>query len=197
MRLHLNNVLTKGLYVCFLPIQTHDQTGMLHLSLAIFALMLRTLFSATILLFLLACTDEEGYRVVKISDGDTVTLLSGTTQTRVRLYGIDAPERGQDYGTRATEHLRGLLAAGRVRLVSTGGDRYQRTIGILYTPDGENVNLAMLEAGYAWHYKKYSNDLAYAHAELRARENLRGLWQQPRPTPPWEYRAQKRKARSF
>ena len=109
-------------------------------------------------------------KVVKISDGDTITVLSGKEQTKVRLYGIDAPEKKQDYGQRSKQFLASLIA-GQV---------------IEVEPKGQDINAQMVLNGYAWAYMKYSR--MYVDQEKLARENKRGLWQSSNPTPPWEWR---------
>nr|DAX64722.1 MAG TPA: nuclease-like protein [Caudoviricetes sp.] len=124
-------------------------------------------------------------KVVKISDGDTITVLSGKEQTKVRLYGIDAPEKKQDYGQRSKQFLASLIAGQVVEVEPKGKDRYKRTLGIIYH-QGQDINAQMVSNGYAWAYVKYSR--IYVNQEKTARENKRGLWQSSNPTPPWEWR---------
>lgn len=128
-------------------------------------------------------------KVVKVSDGDTLTILDSTnTQIRVRLYGIDCPEHGQDFSNVAkkftSDHCFAKIDDVEVRDI----DRYGRTVGIVLTPDSVNVNLALLQDGLAWHYKYYDKSEEFAKAELDARTKKRGLWVQPNAKPPWEYR---------
>ena len=124
-------------------------------------------------------------KVVKISDGDTITVLSGKKQTKVRLYGIDAPEKKQDYGQRSKQFLASLIAGQVVEVEPKGKDRYKRTLGIIYHK-GQDINAQMVLNGYAWAYVKYSK--MYVDQEKLARENKRGLWQSSNPTPPWVWR---------
>ena len=124
-------------------------------------------------------------KVVKISDGDTITVLSGKEQTKVRLYGIDAPEKKQDYGQKSRQFLASLIAGQVVEVESKGKDRYKRTLGIIHYK-GQDINAQMVLNGYAWAYIKYSR--IYVDQEKTARENKRGLWQSSDPTPPWEWR---------
>ena len=124
-------------------------------------------------------------KVIKISDGDTITLLSGKEQTKVRLYGIDAPEKKQDYGQRSKQFLASLIAGQMVEVESKGKDRYKRTLGIIRYK-GQDINAQMVLNGYAWAYIKYSR--IYVDQEKLARENKRGLWQSSNPTPPWVWR---------
>lgn len=124
-------------------------------------------------------------KVVKISDGDTITVLSGKEQTKVRLYGIDAPEKKQDYGQKSRQFLASLIAGQIVEVEPKGKDRYKRTLGIIHYK-GQDINAQMVLNGYAWAYVKYSR--IYVDQEKTARENKLGLWQSSNPTPPWEWR---------
>ena len=140
---------------------------------------------------LVACNRaEEGLigRVVKVSDGDTITVLdSSKTQHKIRLQGIDAPEKSQAYGDAAQRYLAGLVAGQEVRVAWNKRDKYNRILGTVYVK-GEEVNLAMLRAGYAWHYKKFDSTPAYAQAESAARAARRGLWAGLDPIPPEQFR---------
>ncbi len=124
-------------------------------------------------------------KVVSIHDGDTITVLSGKEQTKVRLYGIDAPEKKQDYGQKSKQFLANLIAGEVVEVDERGKDRYKRTLGIIHYK-GQDINAQMVLNGYAWAYEKYSR--MYADQEKLARENKLGLWQSSDPTPPWEWR---------
>jgi ATP-dependent hsl protease ATP-binding subunit hslU len=124
-------------------------------------------------------------KVIKISDGDTITVLNNKEQTKVRLYGIDAPEKKQDYGQKSKQFLASLIAGQVVEVEPKGKDRYKRTLGIIYHK-GQDINAQMVLNGYAWAYVKYSR--MYIDQERLARENKRGLWQSSNPTPPWEWR---------
>lgn len=124
-------------------------------------------------------------KVIKISDGDTITILQDKQQTKVRLYGIDAPEKKQDYGQKSKQFLASLIAGQVVEVEPKGKDRYKRTLGIIHYKD-QDINAQMVLNGYAWAYVKYSR--IYVDQEKTARENKRGLWQSSDPTPPWEWR---------
>ena len=116
-------------------------------------------------------------RVVKVSDGDTITVLdSSKTQHKIRLQGIDAPEKKQAFGNASRKFLAGLVANREVRVAWSKRDRYQRILGTVFV-DGNDANLEMLKAGMAWHYKKYDSTPAYVQAESEARAATRGLWQ--------------------
>lgn len=124
-------------------------------------------------------------KVISTHDGDTITVLSGKEQTKVRLYGIDAPEKKQDYGQKSKQFLASLIAGQVVEVEPKGKDRYKRTLGIIHHK-GQDINAQMVLNGYAWAYVKYSR--IYVDQEKTARENKRGLWQSSNPTPPWEWR---------
>jgi endonuclease YncB( thermonuclease family) len=136
-------------------------------------------------------------RVVRIIDGDTVEVLdAGNRTTRVRLSGIDAPERKQAFGTRAREELSKLVYNQRVSVLWTKHDRYERVLGKLLDARGTDVALEMISRGMAWLYTHYEQDLAdedrraYREAEGRARSERTGLWADDNPTPPWDFRRQ-------
>lgn len=124
-------------------------------------------------------------KVVSIHDGDTITILQGKQQIKVRLFGIDAPELEQPYGKKSKQFLANLIAGEVVEVEPKGKDRYKRTLGIIYFK-GQDINAQMVLNGYAWAYVKYSK--IYVDHERLARENKRGLWQSSDPTPPWEWR---------
>lgn len=132
-------------------------------------------------------------KAVKIADGDTFTLLtSNNTLVKIRLNGIDAPEKGQDFWIASRDLLGKLLSGHSLRVSITGKDRYGRLIGNVYA-DRLWVNGRMVEAGLAWHFLKYSNDPELAKAETLARKHQYGLWIQSSPLPPWEFRALRKK----
>lgn len=144
-----------------------------------------------LLLTLLLCplpllADFSG-KCVSVSDGDTITVLTAeNTQIKVRLYGIDCPEKKQDFGQKAKEFTSSLVFGKQVDVKEREKDRYGRTIGKIYQ-DGKYINLEIVKAGFAWHYKQYSKDTDLAEAEGRARESKTGLWS-GKPIPPWEFR---------
>ena len=128
-------------------------------------------------------------RVVKVTDGDTITILDANqTQHKVRLYGIDTPEYRQPYSRAATKALGGLVEGEGVGVDVKDTDSYGRTVGVVYKGN-VNVNLQMVKSGYAWWYKKHApldDDLRMA--EERAQIDKLGLWAEPDPIAPWEWR---------
>ena len=131
-------------------------------------------------------------KVVGISDGDTITVLAGREQVRVRLNGIDCPERGQPFGDRAKRRASKLAFGKDVTVRPFGTDRYGRTIADVTLPDGRVLNRELVAAGLAWHYRRYSHDETLAALERRAREARLGVWSDPRPVAPWELRESRR-----
>jgi endonuclease YncB( thermonuclease family) len=122
--------------------------------------------------------------VVKVIDGDTLDVLhSGTITTRIRLNGIDAPERKQPFSAKSKQRLSELIGTGPIRVVDCGKDQYGRTIGDVYSGD-KLLNLAMVRDGMAWHFKRYSSDPKLASAKIEARAAKRGLWADPKPVAP-------------
>lgn len=149
-----------------------------------------------ILFFLLlisssAFTQMKG-KVVSITDGDTFVILNDQKeQIKIRLHGIDAPEKKQDFGTVAKNYLSSLIYNKEITIDYKNLDRYGRTIGIVFI-EQLNVNEKMLEEGMAWHFKKYDKNSDWAALEDKAKEAKKGLWLQPNAIAPWEWRSRKR-----
>ena len=126
--------------------------------------------------------------VIGVSDGDTLTLLSADKkQTKIRLDSIDAPEKKQPFGNVAKKALSDKVYKKQVIVESSKIDKYGRTVGTVWV-DGLLVNLEMVKTGIAWVYRKYATNQAYYSAEEIAKNNKIGLWSQPNPVPPWEFR---------
>ncbi len=133
-------------------------------------------------------------RVIAIADGDTITLLdSQKKQIKIRLAGIDAPEKGQPFGNKAKKNLSRLLFGKNVVVQSGKTDRYDRIVGKVIFDD-RDINLEQIKNGFAWHYKDYEREQSsedrslYAGFESLARQFKLGLWADAMPTPPWEFR---------
>jgi endonuclease YncB( thermonuclease family) len=128
------------------------------------------------------------YRVVGVIDGDTIDVLDADNQTkRIRFNGIDTPEAGQPFGNNAKQFVSDRVFGRDVELIEHELDRYGRTIADVII-DGENLNRALVAAGLAWHYKRYSDDEALAQAERDAQAASLGLWSDPRHVAPWDWR---------
>jgi len=133
-------------------------------------------------------------KVIKITDGDTVHVLDAEKTThKIRLAGIDAPERGQPYGKAAGKFLSKQINQQTVCVDWHKRDRYKRLVGVIHY-EGRDVNLELVKAGYAWHYKKYQREqtpadrVIYADAEDQARSEVIGLWSEPSPINPSDWR---------
>ena len=146
---------------------------------------------------LLSCRPSAGRetfegKVVGVADGDTLVVLDGSTQVRVRLHGIDCPERGQAFGA-AAKRLAASLAFGKtVTLRARGKDRYGRLLAEVILPDGRRLDRELVAAGVAWHDARYSDDETLVKAERGARKARLGIWSEPDPVAPWRFRAARR-----
>ncbi|WP_022954740.1 thermonuclease family protein [Leucothrix mucor] len=141
-------------------------------------------------------------KVIKVTDGDTVKVLDSDNATHtIRLAGIDAPERKQAYGKAAGKYLAKQVNQKQVCIAGNKLDRYRRLVGVIWY-QGRDVNLSMVSAGYAWHYKKYQleqspDDRAlYAKAEVQAKSDVVGLWSEPNPITPSDWRKGVRTSKS-
>ena len=122
-------------------------------------------------------------KVVGIADGDTITVLQGTTQIRIRLYGIDCPESHQAFGNKAKQFTSSLVFGKTVKIEPVTKDRYGRTVAWVYS-DSKCLNEDLLMAGLAWHFKKYSTDKKLSDLEIEAKQNRAGLWSDPKAIAP-------------
>ena len=130
--------------------------------------------------------DAVQFKLKRVSDGDTVVT---TEDTRIRLWGIDTPERDQRYGSDATEALTVMLNNQRLYLETKDVDRYGRTVGVIYTDGGDEINLEMVCDGHAWWYKRYAKKATdYKQCQEAAQQNKRGLWAEEEPVAPWDWR---------
>jgi endonuclease YncB( thermonuclease family) len=126
-------------------------------------------------------------RVIGVSDGDTITVLRDQNPIKIRLAEIDCPEKAQAFGSSARART-GDLLFGKTVLVSTlSKDRYGRFVANV-SVDGKNLSEELVSSGYAWCYRKYSKNNQLLQQEADAKSARRGLWADPQPTPPWEYR---------
>lgn len=133
-------------------------------------------------------------KVVGVSDGDTITVLDANkVQHKIRLMGIDAPEKAQAFGQRSKENLSDLVFSKLVTVESNKVDKYGRTVGKVIV-NGIDANLEQVKHGFAWHYKEYAKEQtaidrdSYAKAENNAKTALIGLWKDSKPMPPWDWR---------
>ena len=132
-------------------------------------------------------------KVVSVLDGDTIEVLHNTRAARIRLSGIDCPEKGQAYGQRAKQAASALVYGKEVTLQTYGLDKHGRTLADVRLADGTNVNHALVKDGWCWWYRKYApGDTILEGLEKEAREAKKGLWANPQPVPPWSYRKLRR-----
>ncbi len=154
----------------------------------------------TAMLLALACTAHAETitgRVVGVADGDTITVLDADkVQHKIRLSGIDAPEKKQAFGNRSKESLSDLAFDKTVNVETSKRDKYGRQIGKVLV-NGRDVNLVQVERGMAWFYRQYQREQSpndqrlYEAAEDAAKAEKQGLWHDADPVAPWEFRRNK------
>ena len=158
------------------------------------------MWTISVCLFLLAstvCFGQLKGKVVAIADGDTFALLTeDKKQVKIRLHGVDCPEKKAHFGAQAKEFTGKLIFGKVVAARKTSTDRYRRTVAIVYLPDGRVLNEELLKAGLAWHYKKHDRNPRWAKMEVAARKDRKGLWTLQNPIPPWEFRKEQKNIRN-
>ncbi len=132
-------------------------------------------------------------KVARITGGDPLTLLAESRQTMIWSEGIDAPEKGQPFGDKGRQELGRLVFGKTVKIETKGKDRYGRTLGRVYVGETD-VNVHLVHQGFAWWYRKYSDDPKFKTAADAARRDRRGLWADPSRVAPWDWRDQQREA---
>jgi endonuclease YncB( thermonuclease family) len=150
-------------------------------------------------LFLFSCSNNNQQesnanstsgKVIAIIDGDTYDiLLDGNKTVRIRMEGIDAPEKGMPFYRVAKKYLGELCFEKNVRLEIHDTDSRGRKIAFTYLDDGTEISHEMIKAGLAWHFTKYNKDEDLATLEVQARESKLGLWTDESPMPPWDNRS--------
>lgn len=129
-------------------------------------------------------------RVVSVADGDTFTMLVEQKKVKVRLHGIDCPEKGQDYANVARDFLASQIVGKMVDIKVMRTDQYRRTVAIVFIGN-VNVNEALLKNGLAWQFRQYDHHIEWAILETQARASKLNIWSMPNPVPPWEWRRSK------
>ena len=128
-------------------------------------------------------------KVIGITDGDTIEGLIDHVSVKVRLHGIDAPEKGQPFGDRAKQKTAELVFGKAVRVIQRSTDRYGRVVGDIVLPDGRRLNRELVRSGFAWWYRQYAKkDRELERLEEEARDARIGLWRDNDPIPPWLWR---------
>ncbi|WP_267926080.1 thermonuclease family protein [Desulfolithobacter dissulfuricans] len=133
-------------------------------------------------------------QVIGVADGDTITVVKNGQKVKVRLYGIDTPEKRQPFGQKAKKFTNSLVRKKTVYVEPIDKDRYGRTVGLVYI-NGQNVNELLVKEGYAWVYRKYCRESFcddWMRHEKQAQDGKLGLWADSAPVPPWEWRHKKK-----
>jgi len=137
---------------------------------------------------------------IDVQDGDSFVMRDDLgNRIRVRISGIDAPEKSQAFADRSRQHLRDLMRDARIRLEPVKVDVFGRTVARVWVlaedgKSGRDAGMAQIEAGLAWHFKRYSSEqqdrdaMRYAKAQRQAQADGLGLWRDPSPEPPWDFR---------
>ncbi len=151
------------------------------------------LLSVAVLLGLISSFSAEGRefkaKVVGITDGDTIKVLKDGTEYKIRLRGIDCPEKSQPFGKQAKLFTSGLAFNKDVSVVENGQDRYGRLIADIILPDHTSLSKDIIRAGYAWWYRQYApKDRNLAYAETDAKLDGIGIWSAQYTQAPWDYR---------
>jgi micrococcal nuclease len=154
----------------------------------------KTLIQRMVMLWCLLMVVPDGLaadftgEVIRVLDGDTIEVLHEKKPERIRLYGIDCPEKGQPFGQKAKQATSSLLFGKQVRIESHGRDKHRRTLGTVF--DGAlNVNQELIKEGWCWWFRKFvPRDQTLKQLEQEAKEAKKGLWTDPNPVPPWLYR---------
>ena len=147
----------------------------------------------------LSCSPESfsqmSGKVIKIVDGDTYDLLlKNNTTIRIRMAGIDAPEKGMPFYKVAKDYLGKLCFGKQIHLEIIEKDRYGRYIAYSFLENRTELSHEMIKGGMAWHFKKYSSDAVLSSLEIAARKSKLGLWADENPMPPWENRRMHKKS---
>lgn len=133
--------------------------------------------------------ETEGYKVIGVKDGDTFVVLIDGKEQVIRLEHIDCPEKKQPFGTKAKQFASDLCFGKNVLLNHNNKyDRNKRLIAEVILINGTNINKELVSNGLAWHFKKYSDSQEYAELEIDARNKQIGIWIEPNPTAPWDWR---------
>ncbi len=146
-----------------------------------------------ILLLLIATTpDTVTGKVTAVTDGDSIKVLHDKTEITIRLEGIDCPELGQAHGRQAKNRTSKLCFGKVVTIEPKGKDRYGRTLAEVVLPNSMSLNQELVRTGYAWWFRKYSDDKTLKQLEAEAKAKKLGLWSDAKPVAPWDWRDQKR-----
>lgn len=154
---------------------------------------MRTKAALIVLAIALFCTlsqaEEFSGKVVKVMDGDTISVMRGGDPVSVRLYGIDAPEDQQTFSELVSRKCAEMCLNKEVSIIIRDTDKYQRLVADVILPGGKNLNHEMVRQGYAWWYREYArDDKQLQMLEYLAKKEKTGVWSAADPVAPWEYR---------
>ncbi|WP_321330515.1 thermonuclease family protein [uncultured Ilyobacter sp.] len=136
-------------------------------------------------------------KVIYVSDGDTIHLISNNQKYKIRFYGIDTPEKSQEFGLEAKEFTYNKIFGKTVEVDAKDTDRYGRTVGVVHYNNGRDLNFELVKNGYAWWYEQYArNNQQLRMAQDYAKRNRLGLWSHPNPIAPWDYRRGQRSSKT-
>ncbi|WP_336959284.1 thermonuclease family protein [Chryseobacterium contaminans] len=145
------------------------------------------------LLFPAILFSQTSGKVIKVSDGDTITvLLKGNIQKKLRLAEVDCPENGQAFGKNAKQFTSSQVFGKKVTFKETSTDRYGRSIAKIYYDNDKYLSKEVIKAGMGWWYYPYSKDDSLGKLQEKAQQNKIGLWQDVHAVAPWDYRKMKR-----
>ena len=137
---------------------------------------------------LICCGDSFSGKCIGVSDGDTIKVMYSGKAERIRLYGVDSPEKGQDFWKSAKQFTSEMVFGKTVEVRPIDRDRYGRTVAWV-SVNGKSLNRELVAAGLAWWYKHYApKEKDLRDLELKARKEKVGIWSRPDPIPPWEFR---------
>ncbi|MFH2204359.1 MAG: thermonuclease family protein [Elusimicrobiota bacterium] len=131
-------------------------------------------------------------KVIQAKDGDSLVIDNGGDFMEIRLAEVDTPEKAQPYGDAARAFTRRLAVGKTVTVEVRTIDAYGRRVSVVRFADGRTLNRELLKAGLAWWYRYFSDDESLGELERAARAAGLGLWADPNPVPPWDYRRQRR-----
>ncbi|WP_165958076.1 thermonuclease family protein [Segetibacter sp. 3557_3] len=128
-------------------------------------------------------------KVIKVKDGDTIDILFENKPLTIRFADIDCPEKSQPFGKAARQFVSAKCFGQVVTIKHLNKyDRWHRLVGTVLATSGENINISLLQAGLAWHYKKYSNNPGYSVLEQEAKQRQLGVWSEVNAVAPWDWR---------
>lgn len=160
-------------------------------------LFLHILFAVFTFFASAALASEFSGQVVGVIDGDSLRVMHNGRAEQIRLNGVDCPEKGQAFGQRAKTITSDFAFGQTVSVHPIEKDKYGRTVAIVVLPNGKTLNHELIKGGWCWWFRKYApTNTELEGLEQAARQAKKGLWSDPRPVPPWEYRKAQRSSKN-